>query len=352
MDTLSFRFFRTAAAALMGAALLGGSLPASSQPTARIEQPAIKAILGWTFIASQLPLVYGVDKGFFKEEGLDVTLDRGAGSGVALQRVASGVYQFGYSDIGTLARYDAENRSRPLQAVYVVEDDSPLALFTLQSSGITKPGDIAGKRMGVSQFDGARQMLPVLAKKNSIDLSTVQIKTVDAQLREVMLARGEVDAITGFTITSVNLLNALKQKFTVIRYRDFGVDGLGEALVVAPEFARQNPNTVRAFVRALNRSVKAILQNPEEAIAVLKARDPLINAANERSRLDLLVTELILTPNTMKQGLSNVAPQRLDGVIRDVLETTEDKAPLAAETVYTDKYLPSQADRIPPAYHP
>jgi NitT/TauT family transport system substrate-binding protein len=334
---------------LSTAVLLLACPPARAQAQA-IEQPDIKMVLGWTFVASQMMFTYGVEKGFFKEEGLNVTVDRGAGAGVAIQRVASGVYQFGYADIGTLARHNAENRNRMLQSVYIVEDDSPLALFSLQGKGITKPKDIEGKRIGASQFDGARLMLPVLAKVNKIDLSSLTWKIVDPQLRESMLARGEVDVITGFTITSVNQLTKLKQQFVVMRYRDFGLDGFDQALIVSPEFAQKNPNTVRAFVRALNRSIKAMIENPKEALASLKTRDPLVDLDNEASRLDLLLTQLVLTPHVVKHGLSSADPKRLAGVIDTVLQTTDNKAPLPLESVYTDRFLPPAGERMPPAW--
>lgn len=345
---LKLRRARAWLAGLLSAALLAASPHAAAQ---NVEQPDIKMALGWTFIASQLMFIYGVEKGFFKEEGLNVTVDRGAGAGVAIQRVVSGVYQFGYADIGTLTRYNAENRARSLLAVYITEDDSPLALFSLQGKGIAKPKDIEGKRIGVSQFDGARQMLPVLANANRVDLSSLTWKTVDAQLREMLLVRGEVDVITGFTTTSVNLLTSLKQKFVVMRYRDFGVDGFGQALIVSPEFAQKNPNTVRAFVRALNRSMKAMIANPKEALASLKNRDSLVDLDSEAMRLDLMLNQLILTPHVIKYGLSSADPKRLAAAIDSVLATTEVKTPLPVESVYTDRFLPPVSERMPPAYH-
>lgn len=194
---------RALVAGLLSMALLVAAPPPVAAQT--IEQPDIKMTLGWTFIASQLMFIYGVEKGFFKEEGLNVTLDRGAGAGVAIQRVASGVYQFGYADIGTLTRYNAENRSRALLAVYIAEDDSPQALFTLQGKGIAKPKDIEGKRIGVSQFDGARQMLPVLrftapvAPGETLRTElwaagdTVSFRTTSVERGAVVLDRGHVD---------------------------------------------------------------------------------------------------------------------------------------------------------------
>jgi NitT/TauT family transport system substrate-binding protein len=314
------------------------------------EKIDIKMTLAWTFQASQAMFTYGVDKGFFKAEGLNVTVDRGAGSGVSIQRVAGGTYDFGYSDIGNVIRYNAENRTRPLLAIYIVEDDSALALFSLASSGIVKAKDVEGKRIGVSQFDGARLMFPVLAKANNIDVSSITWKTVDAQLREILLARGQVDAITGFTTTSIPLLTSLHRKFNTIRYRDFGVGGFGNALIVSPDFGKKYPDTVRAFVRALNQSVKAMIQNPAEALASLKKRDPLVDMDAERLRLDLMLKDLILTPDVEQHGLSNADPVRLGTAIKDVLQTTSSKDPLAPEEVYSERFLPPASERMPPVY--
>jgi NitT/TauT family transport system substrate-binding protein len=290
-----------------------------------------------------------VEKGFFKAEGLNVMLDRGSGSGVAIQRVVSGAYDFGYSDLGTLTKYAAENRARPVVAVYIPEDGSALALLSLEGKGIAKPKDVEGKRIGVSQFDGARLMFPVLAQANKLDVSGMSWKTVDAQLREMLLSRGEVDVITGFTTTSVPLLTQMKQKPVVIRYRDFGVDGFGQALVTTPAFAEKNPNTVRAFVRALNKAVLSMVEHPQDGLASLKARDPLVDMTAEAMRMDITIKELILTPHAVKYGISSADPKRLAATIADVLQVTEDKSPLAVEAVYTDRFLPPVAERMPRA---
>jgi NitT/TauT family transport system substrate-binding protein len=316
----------------------------------KLEKPDVRIVLGWTFVASQAMFTYGVDKGFFKAEGLNVTVDRGAGSGTAIQRVNSGAYDFGYADVGTLTKYNAENRARPLQALYIVEDDSPLALFTLEGKGISKPKDVEGKRIAVSQFDGARQMFPVLAKANKIDAGSMTWKTVDPQLREMMLARGEADVITGFTTTSIPLLTTLKQKFVVLRYPDFGVQGMGQALVTSPDFTEKYPNTARAVVRALNRSVKAMIEDPKGAVESLKSRDATVDLEAENFRMDLMVKQLILTAHAKKNGLSNPDPQRLAGIIASVLEVSDVKDALPVSVVYNDRFLPPVAERIPPEY--
>jgi NitT/TauT family transport system substrate-binding protein len=339
-----------AAAACIACALQ--PLAASAQAADKPEKADVKVCLGWTFVATQAPFPYGVDQGFFKAAGLDVTVDRGAGAGSSIQRVVSGAYDFGYADIGTLAVYNAEHPDRPVVAVYIAEDESPLTLITLEGKGITRPKDVEGKRIAVSQFDGARLMFPVFARVNHVDSASITWKTVDAQMREMMLARGEVDAITAYTTTSIPLLASMHQKPKAIRYSDNGVVGFGQAVVVTREFAQKNPNTVRAFVRAFNESLKGMIAHPGDALASLKQRDGLVNLDTERFRMKLLVSELILTPAVKKNGLSSADPQRLAATIENVRQVTPKATALTVDSVYTARFLPPQAERMPGVFKP
>jgi NitT/TauT family transport system substrate-binding protein len=329
------------------ALLLAAAVPAGAQP---VEKRNLKFMLAWTWSASQVMFPYGVDKGYFKAEGLEVTVDRGAGSGIAVQRVSGGAYDLGFADLGALIKFNLENPARALISAYIVEDETAMALFALEGKGIVKPKDIEGKRIGVSQFDGARQLFPVFAKANNIDTSRMTWKTVDALLRETLLTRGEVDVITGFTTTSVPLLTSLHQKFVVLRYADYGLSGLGQALIASPEFIEKNPNTMRAFVRALNRSVKSMIEHPKESLASLTARDATLDLVAEAARLDLMIKELILTPNVVKNGLSSADPKRVAASIDNIVQVSDAKLPMPAERVYTGRFLPPQGERIPPAY--
>jgi NitT/TauT family transport system substrate-binding protein len=334
-------------AAALAALLIALPLHSSAQG---IEKLDVKFSLGWVFVASQAMFTYGVEQGYFKAEGLNVTVDRGAGSGASIQRVANGSYDMAYTDLGSLAKYNAENPGQQLIAVYIVEDESPLALFALEGKGISKPKDVEGKRIAASQFDGARQVFPALARANNIDTGKITWKIVDPQLREAMLVRGEVDAITGFTTTSVILLQSLNQKFVTLRYDEFSVSGFGNSVITSPEFLHKNPNTVSAFLRALNRSIKGMIENPGAAVNSLRARDAVVDLGVESRRLDLMVTQLILTPSVVKNGLSSADPTRLAKAIENVVQSLDGKPSLAVGEVYTPDFLPPAEERKAPDY--
>jgi NitT/TauT family transport system substrate-binding protein len=339
--------YRSLAVASLGALALFASSAVSAQP---VEKRDMKFSLGWVFLSSQVMFTHAADRGFYKAEGLNVTVDRGAGSGASIQRVANGSYDMALADLGSLAKFNAENPARQLMAVYIVEDESPLALFALEGKGISKPADVQGKRIAASQFDGARQVFPALVRANGINTANISWKIVDPQLREAMLIRGEADVITGFTTTSVILLQNLNQKFVTLRYDQFGVPGFGNSVITSPEFLRDNPGTVRAFVRALNRSMKDMLENPDAALASLRTRDATVDLAVEARRMDLMVRQLILTPSVVQNGFSSAEPKRLQAAVDHVVQSLEGKPTLAATQVYTPAYLPPAADRKAPAY--
>jgi NitT/TauT family transport system substrate-binding protein len=330
--------------------LLAGS---GSFALAQLEKPSIKFSQGWLFQATQAQFPLAYEKGYWKSQGLNVEVDRGSGSATSVQRVIAGTHDLAYADVGTIIKWNGENPDRPLVAVYVAEDGFPLGAYALKSKGIAKPKDLEGKTLGAPNFDGGRQMFPVFAKVNGIDTSKVTWMSVDANLREQMLARAQVDVITGFVTSAVPTLNSLGIKtadLTVMRYKDFGMDGFGNAVFGTKDFVEKNPRTVAAFVKGVNLALKEMIASPDAAIDALKSRDGLVNANAERARLSLYVTELLLTPNVKSNGFSAVDTKKLEAQIADVSNAFGIKAPVTVASIYTDKFLPPKAERLPPAW--
>ena len=341
-----FRSHLVSALAIL-AAIISGSA------AAQLEKPAIKFSQGWLFQATQAQFPLAHERGYWKSEGLDVTVDRGNGSATSIQRVISGTHEIAYSDVGTIVKWNAENPGKELMMIYVAEDGFPLGAFALKTKGIVKPKDLEGKKLGAPSFDGGRQMFPAFAKANGIDQSKITWFSMDASLREQMLVKGDVDVITGFITSAVPTLNGLGVKtadIMIMKYDDFNLDGFGNAVFASREFVEKNPKTVAAFVKGLNRAMKDIVADPKAAIGAIKARDPLINTDLETERLKLYVKELLLTPNVKTNGFSAVDTKKLERQITSVMDAFNVKANVTVASMYTDKFLPSKADRMPPPY--
>ena len=172
-------------------------------PLAYAQSPTpIKFQLDWRFEGPAALFLHPAAKGYFKDAGLDVTIDAGNGSGGTVTRVASGAYDMGFANLAALMEFHANNPDSPNKpvAVMMVYNNTPASVMTLKKSGITKPADLAGKKLGAPVFDAGRRAFPIFAKANNI--GAVNWTAMDPTLRETMLIRGDIDAITGFTFTS------------------------------------------------------------------------------------------------------------------------------------------------------
>lgn len=170
-----------------------------------------------------------------------------------MQRVASGAYDLGFADIAALMEFQANNPDMPNKpvAVMMVYNNTPASVMALKKSGIAKTADLTGKKLGAPVFDAGRRAFPLFAKANQV--GTVQWTAMDPPLRETMLVRGDVDAITGFTFTSLLNLEARGIKaadVVVMPYADFGVKLYGNAIIASPKLIKENPAAIKAFLQA------------------------------------------------------------------------------------------------------
>ena len=185
-----------------------------------------------------------------------------------------------------------------------------------------------------------------------VDLARITWVTMTLCLREPMLARGEVDAITGFLTSGVLSLKGIgvpEQDIVILRYREAGVPNYGSAISCRAEYANRNPNTVRAFTRAITGGIRDSIADPRASIAALRARDNLVNAEIEFERLMLAHRELTLTDTVKANGLSSVDMARMKASIDVVVEVYKLGSTPAPETIYTDRFLPPREERMPPA---
>ena len=157
----------------------------------------IKFSLDFKFEGPAAPFVVPIDKGYYKAEGLNVTVDTAAGSLEPINRVASGTYDMGFGDINSLIKFRDANPATPIKAVFMVYNKPPFSVVGRKSRGVVKPKDLEGRKLGAPAADGAFAQWPIFVKANNIDASKVTIENVGFPVREPMLAAGQVDAITG-----------------------------------------------------------------------------------------------------------------------------------------------------------
>jgi len=329
-------------------------LAAPALATSALAQTPVKFQLDWRFEGPSALFLAGAAKGYFKAAGLDVSIDAGNGSGGTITRVASGAYDMGFADLAALMEFHANNPDAPNKpvAVMMVYNNTPAAALALKKSGITKPSDLNGKKLGAPGFDAGRKAFPIFAKANNI--TGVTWTSMDPPLRETMLVRGDIEAITGFSFTSILNLEARGVKpadIVVLPYGDYGVKLYGNAIIASPKLIAEKPEVVKAFLSAFLKGAKDVMANPDAAIAYVKERDGIINVDLEKRRLRMAIDAVVASPDARAEGFGRVVPARLALMATQVSDAFNTKTRVDPAAVWTDAFLPSAAELnvLPPA---
>ncbi|TAG04100.1 MAG: ABC transporter substrate-binding protein [Betaproteobacteria bacterium] len=312
-------------------------------------QTAIKFTLDWRFEGPSAPYLWALEKGYYKAEGLDVTIDNGANSTEAINRVASGTYDMAFGDINSLVRFRDKKENAPIKAVAVIYNQPPFAIVSLAKKGIKKPKDLEGKVLGAPAADGAFAQWKGFVEANKIDASKVKVENVGFPVREPMLAEGKVDAITGFSFSSyINLRSrgVAQDGINVMLLADHGLDLYGNSIIVNPNFAAKNPKAVAGFVKATLRAVKEVAANQREAVKMVVKKNPIADEQWEAIRLKMAYDQNIITKEVLANGLGGVDMKRLTKSIDQIGQSFTFTNKPKADDIFDASFLPAKADRM------
>lgn len=264
---------------------------------ASAQQPVkLRFALDWVFQGPQAPFLVPHQSGCYQKAGLDVTTDRGFGSGDTVVKVGTGTYDIGFADINAMVEYNAK-QTRPedrLIAFFMVYDGAALSIITRKDTGIS------------------------------------------------MLARKQADAISGAAFTGYMGARAVgipKEDLVVMRYPQFGSSLYGSALVAKRSFAASNGPTLTAVAQCVAEGIQTSIQQPSVAIEALYQRDKLIRREVELERMQLSLDWSIVTPWVREKGLGQVDPVRLKKSMQEVAAALDIPAPDIAD-VFSAQYLP------------
>lgn len=338
--TLKQTFHLAVAAAIGLAGAIALAAPASAQTK-------LKMVLNWKYQGPQGWFFLADDRGYFKAEGLEVTMDQGNGSGAAVPLVANGTYDVGFGDINALIELAAKKPDEAPVAVYVMYNQPPFTVAVKSDSPIKEPKDFVGKKLGGAANDGALKLFPALCKITKIDCSKVEITNMQPNLREQMLMQGQVDGVFGYVNTirfSAKLIGVADDKLRYINFGDYGMDLYSNAIIVSKKLVKDNPKAVAGLVRAINKGLIDSIKEPDASVAAVAKREPLIKTPVERERFDATLKEEMNHPEIAKIGLGNVDIERLKKSIDILVEANGLPRKPAVEEIFTPAFLPPVAD--------
>src|SRR5882724_4145099 len=248
-------------------AFAGAIALAAPLATPASAQTKLKLVLNWKYQGPQGWFFIAEDKGYFKEEGIEITIDQGDGSATPIPKVASGAYDIGFGDINALIDFAAKRPDEAPIAVYVMFNRPPFTVAVKADSPIKTPKDFEGRTLGGAANDGALKLFPALCKSTKIDCGKVSITNMAPNLREQMLMQGQVEGVFGYVNTirfSAKLIGIDPDKaIRFINYGDYGMDLYSNGIIVSKKLVAEKPDAVRGLVRAINHGVLDMLKDPD-----------------------------------------------------------------------------------------
>ena len=295
--------------------------------------------LAFIYNGHRSPYLLGQDKGFYKEEGLDVKVLEGKGTTSSMQLVANKQDTFAIVDPPSLMLGYAQGM--PLRQVVQIYQSSPNAVISWPDAGVKRPGDLVGKTIATLQGDTTTTMLMALLARNKVQAGQVKIVASDGGTRNQTFLSKRADVITGFTNDSLLSLSATANtKLSYFPYSDFGIDTMGDGVAAHLDTIKSNPKLVGGFVRASLRAYRYALEHPEESIASLMKVAPNANRAVEVDKLKA-TAHLLESADTRKNGIGYNAKakweqaQKLMQQFGGLTRTVDD-----VSVYYTNEFLP------------
>ena len=228
-------------------------------------------LLNWYVYSEHAPFFLGKERGYFADEGIDLDIQEGRGSGVTVQAVAAGTATFGYADVPTMIK--AASKGAPVVAVGVALQTSPMSVMGFAEKNIRKPEDIKGKTVAVTPGDSMSQIWPLFLKKTNLKEGDFKQVAGDAQTKLNAVINGQADLLLGYVMDqAIKLQDATQKQVYPIRFADYGVNMVSSGIIVQKDFLKSKPDVVKRFMRAATRSLEEAAKNPEAAVdAMLKA---------------------------------------------------------------------------------
>jgi NitT/TauT family transport system substrate-binding protein len=338
------RFLSKAAAAAVAGALFLAAGPAA------LAQTNISFTLDWRFEGPAAGFFLAQDNGYFAEEGLNVTIDTGAGSVEAIPRVATGTYQMGFGDINSLIKFLDQDPGQGVKAVMMVYDTPTFSVVGRRSLGITEdPKSLEGKKLGAPPPDGAFAQWPAFVEVAGIDTGDITIESIGFPVREPMLAQGEVDAVFGFAFSVILNLKAqgvAEDDIVPILMAENGLDLYGNVILVNTAFAEESPEAVRGFLRALAKGFRDAVADPKAGAEAVLTRNDILNLDVEIERLTMANEMNINTPYVQEHGMGGVDMERLGRAFEQLTLSMGLTGAVGPEDVFDPQYLPPQDGRM------
>ncbi len=332
--------------------LLAVVLVVAAVPAGGPAQP--KPLRPWTLIldfvptGEYIPHYTALEKGWYRDEGLDVKIVRGQGSGDTVKRIAAGQGEVGIADMSALIAARA-NTDVKVKGIALWYRRPPHGIFVRADSPIKTPKDLEGKKLAISPGNSHQILWPMFEKLSGLKPNSVTWVTMDAASMPPSLIRGVTDAVPFFVVHEARIRKVAKQQNVDLRlltaWADLGLDLSSTSLVAREETIAKDPDGLKAFVRATLKGADYAFRTKhfEEGVGYLLKHHPEVDsdgalgAAQVASRF--VYAEEVTSGKTAVGQFDAARLERTRDVYTQVLEL---KRKVGLEELYTNDLLPEK----------
>jgi NitT/TauT family transport system substrate-binding protein len=319
---------------------IGGAIALSlavfaSQPAWSLDQVSFR--LNWYLGGLHTPFYLGKERGYYKDEGIDITINEGRGSANTVQVVAAGSDTFGLADSSSLML--VASKGGEVKAVMSLLNTSGFGVISLAETGIKSVKDLEGKKLAITAGDALTQLFPAVAKYNKLDMSKVRLVQVDPAGKVVAVLEKRVDALLGGLDDQYFLIKAKGKQPAALAFSDNGANTIGMTILTQDKTIKENPDLVRRFVKATIRSWEAAKADPDAAVKAAAKTKPDLNLASTKEQL-LKDISFLESPATKGKPIGWGAASDWESTKKLLVEYRGLKTDKPASAFYTDQFIP------------
>lgn len=281
------------------------------------------------------PFVLAEEQGWYADEGLTVTFGEGTGSDVTGPLVAEGEDEFGLVDFATAVQLISQGMP-DIVAVATISPRIPLAILTLEESGIEEPADLEGRTVVMGSGDVG--LWQAFTEATGIDESAVEIVNVDEGSQAQVLMEGTVDGLLGYVTFQLPQIEELGGELNPLNYADYGVNVMSSSIFASEEYLESDRETVCGFVRGSMRGWEAAMEDPTAAIDALVDMFPNVSRSIMTAQLENSF-ELLFTESNEEQTLGWIAEEDVTETIETLTEFGDLESAPEPSALYTNECL-------------
>jgi NitT/TauT family transport system substrate-binding protein len=325
---------RLSALALVLAAVLAGAM---GGPGPAVAAEKVVFALNWFAVGDHAAYWVALDKGYYRDKGLEVEIQNSKGSGDSIAKVDTGRADIGLADATVVIPRVAQGAR--IKVVGAVFDNTPLNIWTRKDTGIGKPKDLEGKTLAAPPGDAQRQLFPAFAKINGIDESKVKWVNIEPAAKFVSLSEKRVDAVPDYTTGQPFWEKAVgKDNLVRMPWHQHGFDTYSMSIFASEKTINERPKLLRDFLEASYRGWRDVMENPKAALEIFKKRVPEIDLALIEPNM-MLGLDLMKTERYAKNGIGWMDRNKMCRTVELINAYMEVPRKVGCDEVFTNAFL-------------